>query len=270
MAMFRATSTSYWSDNEGRPVRFLGQGGYGHVTLVEFSPVFPSETEQYLAKKTSLMSKAESIRREIRILCHFNVPNIVRPATPFVYTETVDGLEACSIYLEYASKGTLSDVIKENGGRLREKHVKCFTRMILRGLMALHAEGYVHCDLKPANILAFPSKAVGEICELKISDFGSAKEPAEDGFLTDNKICPGTLLYMSSESIGPGSRILSALDIWSLGCVVLEMFGASCFLRTVPEDISDDAKDFISRCMKVNPAERWSAEWLMRHAFLTR
>ncbi|XP_010535239.1 PREDICTED: mitogen-activated protein kinase kinase kinase 1-like [Tarenaya hassleriana] len=267
MTMFRSTSTSYWSDNEGKPVRFLGQGGYGYVTLVEFSSVFPSETEEKLAKKTSLMSKADSMHREIRILCHCNVPNIVRPATPFIYTKTVNGVEACSINLKYASKGTLSDVIKENDGRLRQKHVKCFTRMILRRLMALHAEGYVHCDLKSANILAFPSKAVGEICELKISDFGLAKEPTEDGFLTDNRICPGTLLYMPPESIGPGSRILSALDIWSLGCVVLEMFGASCFPRTVPGDISDDAKDFVSRCMKVNPAERWSTEWLMRIPF---
>ncbi|XP_010542110.1 PREDICTED: mitogen-activated protein kinase kinase kinase YODA-like [Tarenaya hassleriana] len=269
MTTLRAASTSYWSNNE-EPVRSLGQGGYGYVTLVKFSSIFPSETEQYLAKKTSPMSKAESIRREIRILCHFNVPNIVKPATPFVYTETIDDVPACSIYLEYASKGTLSDIIKENGGRLREKHVKCFTRMILRGLIALHTEGYVHCDLKPTNILAFPSKAVGEICELKISDFGTAKEPHEDGFLTDNRICPGTLLYMPPESIGPGSRISSALDIWSLGCMVLEMFGASCFFRTVPEDISDDAKDFVSRCMKVNPSERWNAESLMRHTFLTR
>ncbi|ESQ51198.1 hypothetical protein EUTSA_v10017958mg, partial [Eutrema salsugineum] len=88
-------------------------------------------------------------------------------------------------------------------------------RMILQGLEARHAKGYVHCDLKPGNIILFHSTTFGEPFDLKLADFA-----LPCGFMF-----PGTPHYMPPESLGPNGLIDPALDIWSLGCVVYEMFG---------------------------------------------
>ncbi|KAF2309370.1 hypothetical protein GH714_001785 [Hevea brasiliensis] len=85
--------------------------------------------------------------------------------------------------------------------------------MILKGLSSIHNNGYVHCDLKPANILVFPSDQ--QDFQLKIADFGLAKEPDEGNsrkFFYQYTF-RGTPLYMSPESIKL-AEISPALNIW--------------------------------------------------------
>ncbi|KAF2309352.1 hypothetical protein GH714_001699 [Hevea brasiliensis] len=127
-----------------------------------------------------------------------------------------------NLLLEYAPGGSLADLINKYGGKIPECDVRRYTRMILKGLSSIHNNGYVHCDLKPANILVFPSDQ--QDFQLKIADFGLAKEPDEDNsrkFFYQYTF-RGTPLYMSPESV-KHAEISPALDIWSLGCIVIEM-----------------------------------------------
>lgn len=76
--------------------------------------------------------------------------------------------------MEYASAGTLKSLIKQCGDKgLPEKTVRCYTRMILKGLDHMHTRGYIYWDLKPNNILAFRSDDDQDGCySLKLADIG--------------------------------------------------------------------------------------------------
>ncbi|WZY92851.1 hypothetical protein YC2023_065180 [Brassica napus] len=96
----------------------------------------------------------------------------------------------------------------------------------------------------------------------------------------------GTPIYMSPESIRDGVADMS-LDLWSVGCLVLEMYTVvipwegvnldllATLLRCgaapeIPESLPSDAKEFIQTCFSREPEERGSAIELMSHPFLSR
>lgn len=180
-----------------------------------------------------------------------------------------------------------------NGGRLAEPQIAVATRMILKGLRSVHASGVVHCDLKPDNILAFrPDFSTGyEFPRLKVADFGIAKFPDYDEH--DKEIFSfskfrGTPAYMSPEAVRE-QMVTPALDIWSLGCIVIEMFTGRIavndyyhhqldqlalklgFLREgpkIPAEISVTGRDFLHRCLATDPSVRSTAEELLKHPFV--
>uniref|UniRef100_A0A8D0EFB5 U2AF homology motif kinase 1 n=1 Tax=Salvator merianae TaxID=96440 RepID=A0A8D0EFB5_SALMN len=97
-------------------------------------------------------------------------------------------------------------------------------RDILEALAFLHHKGYVHADLKPRNILWSPE----EEC-FKLIDFGlSFKEGNQDVkyIQTDGYRAPEAELqnYLSKAGVQGGTECTSAVDLWSLGIVLLEMF----------------------------------------------
>ena len=74
-----------------------------------------------------------------------------------------------NLLLEYASGGTLSDLIKKLGGvGLHDSDIKRYTKSMLKGLSHVHDCGYVHCDLKPENVLLVSSTNEGFV--VKIGD----------------------------------------------------------------------------------------------------
>uniref|UniRef100_M4DC57 Protein kinase domain-containing protein n=2 Tax=Brassica campestris TaxID=3711 RepID=M4DC57_BRACM len=160
--------------------------------------------------------------------------------------------------------------------------------MVLEGLVSIHDHGYVHCDIKPDNILVFPSSSLRQNSyEVKICDFGNALEIGEVPLCWEiNFPWLGTAIYMSPESVRDGIAHVS-LDLWSVGCLVLEMYTgvipwegleldeiATRLLSgkspEIPETVPCDAKDFIQTCFSRNPEERGSAHELLLHPFLPR
>ncbi|CAH2061659.1 unnamed protein product [Thlaspi arvense] len=194
--------------------------------------------------------------------------------------------------MEYAAAGSLTSFMQTRS--LSDTMIKDFTRMIFRGLVSVHNHGYVHCDLKPDNLLVFPRQedddvgggGVKEVSyELKISDFGMSTKVGEDfGFWEFDSPFLGTPLYMLPESIHY-SVAEEPLDLWSLGCVVLEMYtgkppwpfeNSKKLLRhlsneeapEIPESLPWDARQFLQTCFAKNPVERGSASGLLNHQFL--
>ncbi|XP_063154638.1 serine/threonine-protein kinase Kist [Candoia aspera] len=97
-------------------------------------------------------------------------------------------------------------------------------RDVLEALTYLHHKGYVHADLKPRNILW----SAEEEC-FKLIDFGlSFKEGNQDVkyIQTDGYRAPEAELqnYLSKAGVQGGTECTSAVDLWSLGIVLLEMF----------------------------------------------
>ncbi|CAN7014017.1 unnamed protein product [Brassica oleracea var. botrytis] len=199
--------------------------------------------------------------------------NTVRATSPAVSYETMpfNNVKVCSIHMEVAPHGSLKDMLTKAGGTLPENVIGYCIFQVLEGLRDLHQHGYVHCDLKPENILIFPSYAQEELCELKLGDFGSAKEPngpdPVDGSLFEDN--PG---YLAPEAVGPRGVISSAVDIWSLGTMVIEMMGItiSGWSDYVPGTLSQMTWDFVRRCRVRNPRARATAEELMSHSFVNQ
>ncbi|XP_058111649.1 mitogen-activated protein kinase kinase kinase 20-like [Magnolia sinica] len=185
-----------------------------------------------------------------------------------------------NLFLEYIPGRTLADVIKATPHGLPESNVRSYTKSILLGLNYIHERGYVHCDIKPQNLLVCSSS------EIKIADFGLSKKAGVSVY-GDNHV-RGTPLYVSPESVGWSEYDLP-VDIWALGCVVVEMavrktaweclinvntsnllfqIGFTKRLPEIPECLSEEGKDFLSRCFIKDPKKRWTAKMLLNHAFI--
>lgn len=260
----------------------LGTGSSGSVYLA-----FDANRNK-LAVKTARVEKSSNLVKENRILEYFrDCPEIVGLYANEITVE--DGVRYYNLLLEYALGGDLLDLIDKDGGRISQESVlRRYTRMILNGLSYIHAKGIVHCDLKPENILAFPSE---DGYQLKITDFGLAKEAGEAASESKKYNYRGTPDYMSPESVPPRCEIETAMDIWSLGCVVLVMFTGEEMWRAtggevldpeeiirllastdvmpeIPKDMSEIGKDFLSKCLQRDPSKRWSAQKLLDHPYV--
>ena len=266
----------------------LGQGGFASVysATASTSVVFvdgngdcsfmPSE----FAVKSAEISESSSLRSELEIYSHLNSNSYVVRCYGDEITKSGDGKLYYNLLLEKCCGGSLGSRIRNSGGvGLPENDVRSYTRDIVRGLCYIHGRGYVHCDIKPDNILLVPTCC--NCFRAKIGDLGLAEvyfEPAANG-------CSGVRGTWRS-------------DIWALGCVVTEMITGKLLWREESEEeeeeeesdmkdllrriacgyelpelflskISEQGRDFCKRCLDRDINERWSALMLLRHPFLS-
>jgi serine/threonine protein kinase len=118
---------------------------------------------------------------------------------------------------------------------LMNYHSSTVINNVLEGLMYLHDEGWVHCDIKPDNFL------VGDEGNCKLIDFALAvKTPSKLGRMFGagkSKTIAGTRSYMSPEQIRRQS-LDNRSDIYSLGCMLTEIItGKVPFTGDSPEDL---------------------------------
>ncbi|CAH2060056.1 unnamed protein product [Thlaspi arvense] len=265
----------------------LGKGSYGSVSL--YKGQHAGETG-YAAVKTSDEKHAESLYREFRILSELNgCPRIVKCyGTKVAEKLNEQGSISYCFPMEYASGGSLRSFMDTfEDKKLPDPLIREFTCMILQGLATIHRHGYVHCDLKPGNILVFPSLVCRNGAwvfsyELKISDFGATRRDGDSSWWQPHRPVAGTAIYMSPESISHGETG-KGLDLWSLGCVVLEMYTGkrpwwhtnydledlkNCNEPLIPSDLPFDAKLFLMTCFAFEADDREDAMTLLRHSFL--
>ncbi|KAK7846844.1 mitogen-activated protein kinase kinase kinase 18 [Quercus suber] len=225
----------------------------GHGSSATVSLATSDNSGDIFAVKSSELSKSKFLQREQKILSSLNSPRIVSYKGCDITTES--NMVMYNIIMEYISGGTLTDAIRNHGGCLKESVIGYYTRQVAQGLEYLHSQGLVHCDIKGRNILISEDGA-------KIADFGCAKwvDKVEEGF---------------------------ACDIWALGCTIIEMatggapwpnvadpvsvlyqIGYSGELPEFPRFLSEQAKDFLGKCLRRSPKERWTASQLLKHPFL--
>lgn len=150
--------------------------------------------------------------REIEIERRLKHPNIL----PILDAGTRDGLPYCT--MPFVEGETLRDRVRREK-QLPLDDVVEIARQVALALDHAHAEGVVHRDVKPANIL-LPREG-GAI----LADFGIARAMtiAAGDRITDSGIAVGTPEYMSPEQATLTSALDARSDIYALGCVAYEM-----------------------------------------------
>lgn len=91
-----------------------------------------------------------------------------------------------------------------------------------RGIAEVHAEGLIHCDLKPDNL--FLATQIGEAAVIKLIDFGISKSSVKSSTeASPPKGCVGSPQYMSPEQFKLESGVDIRTDVWSLGVTFYEL-----------------------------------------------
>jgi mitogen-activated protein kinase kinase kinase len=199
--------------------QLIGKGTYGRVylgmnaTTGEFLAVKEVEVNPTAAKgdKNKMREMVAALDQEIDTMQHLDHVNIVQ------YLGCERKETSISIFLEYISGGSIGSCLRKHG-KFEESVVSSLTRQTLSGLAYLHREGILHRDLKADNILL----DLDGTC--KISDFGISKKT--DNIYGNDKSnnMQGSVFWMAPEVVRSQGKGYSAkVDIWSLGCVVLEM-----------------------------------------------
>lgn len=265
--------------------QLIGKGTFGRVylgmniTTGELIAVKQVEVNAKAAgsDKEKIKELVKSLDQEIDTMQHLDHPNIVQ------YLGCERKEYSISIFLEYISGGSISSCLRKHG-KFEECVVSSLTRQTLGGLAYLHREGILHRDLKADNILL----DLDGTC--KISDFGISKK-SDNIYGNDvTNSMQGSVFWMAPEVIrSQGQGYSAKVDIWSLGCVVLEMFagrrpwskeeviGAIYKLGSlnqappIPEDVSGvisvEALSFMYDCFTIDPTDRPTAETLLRAPF---
>eukprot|EP00250_Pteridium_aquilinum_P018030 c23904_g1_i2 orf=378-2609(-) len=251
----------------------LGSGTFGHVYNG-----FHSESGQSCAIKEVLIipgsekskESAKQLKQEVSLLSQMKHANIVQ------YYGCEMAEDRLFIYLEFMSNGSIHNIIQRYGP-LSESCIRVYTRQILLGLSYLHGKNTVHRDIKGANIL------VDKGGEVKLADFGMAKHISDQSFLLSFK---GSPYWMAPEVLTTKNGYSFAVDIWSLGCTVLEMatgkppwsqfegvaalfkIGNSKETPAIPEHLSEDTKMFVRSCLQRDPKKRPTADELLEQPFV--
>ncbi|VDB86477.1 unnamed protein product, partial [Peniophora sp. CBMAI 1063] len=261
----------------------IGKGNFGRVYLAmnvttgEMIAVKQVEIPRTASDRGDARQAnvVEALKLESETLKDLDHPNIVQYLG---FEETATFL---SIFLEYVPGGSVGGILRKYG-RFDEDVTKSFTSQILAGLEYLHSKGILHRDMKADNVLV---EQTG-IC--KISDFGISKRMEDINGQAETAM-QGTVFWMAPEVVNTGKRgYNSKVDIWSVGCIVLEMWAGERPWREkeamavivmlynakqappVPQglDLSELALDFRAKCFAVNPDERPTAAELRKHPYL--
>lgn len=267
----------------------IGSGSFGTVYLgmnsttgelmavkqVELKPLFDDAESQQNPKQKQQQKQihekiVEALQHEMKLLSELHHENIV------TYLGSNSDESNLNIFLEYVPGGSLNTMLS-NYGPFEEPLIRNFTRQILIGLNYLHSKNIIHRDIKGANIL------IDLKGEVKISDFGISKKLTPNS-ASKRASLQGSVYWMAPEVVKQQATTTKA-DIWSVGCLVIEMFTAkhpfpnfsqmqAIFkigthnIPDIPRWCSNQAKEFLNETFKLDYEKRLSANGLLELDFM--
>lgn len=188
----------------------IDEGTYGVVYRAK-----DKKTGEIVALKKVKMEKERegfplTSLREINILLSFHHPSIV-DVKEVVVGSNLDSIFMVMEYMEHDLKG-LMETMKQP---FSQSEVKCLMLQLLEGIKYLHDNWVLHRDLKTSNLL------LNNRGELKICDFGLARQYGSP--LKPYTHLVVTLWYRAPELLLGAKQYSTAIDMWSLGCIMAEL-----------------------------------------------
>lgn len=160
--------------------------------------------------------------REVKILKalkHKNIVKLLEIVTSKEQNEIPKNVFMVFEYHEY----DLTGILETGEIRLTQDHIKSWSHQLLQGVHFMHVNKILHRDLKSSNIL------ISRNGELKIADWGLARSWNESMKHLTNPVV--TLWYRSIELLLGCKDYDTKIDMWSVGCIIAEMFRRSGLLK---------------------------------------
>ncbi|KAH8673981.1 kinase-like domain-containing protein [Xylariales sp. PMI_506] len=273
----------FFSDRYSISNRVIGTGSFGTVRLA---------TE--MASGRQLTCKIVDLRkfwghqnrgvlnqlvREAEILGKIRHPNILSFESAFRSRNTM------FIFTELACGGDLFSMLSSRGEVLSEGETRFVMNQVVRGIAYLHSHGLAHRDVKPENIFFASGPDLNS--RVIIGDLGSSKAAAWGEF----KSAVGTELYQAPEVYSHCVAYSEAIDLWAVGIMILYIFSPkardhlkqlktfdqdivdvflnqACNFQNCYESMSDSGRDFVRKCLRVDPKDRITASEAKKHLWI--
>lgn len=252
----------------------IGRGKFGVVHVCKEK----STGTRLAAKFIQIVKKGDrrNIEREVHMMNVLRHPKIAQLYGAYEFDRTF-----CMV-MELVEGGELFDRVLDEKFILTEKACSIFMRQICDAIGYIHSNNIVHLDLKPENILCLTESGN----RIKIIDFGLARE-----YDPDNKL---QVLFGTPEFVAPEvvnfEAISFATDMWSVGVIAYVLvsglspfageddiqtmanitIGRYDFLDEAFDTVSEEAIDFINRCLVKEQKERINAEEALKHKWIKR
>lgn len=266
-------------------IKVLGRGGMGCVTLARDEKSGRSVAIKTLLPEVAVTDQAlRRFMREIDVAAALDHPNIVR----FLASGTNNGaVYLVSEFVEGADAARLADA---QGGRLPYRQVIDIVVQSLDALAYAHGKGYIHRDIKEANILV---SGTAPNLTAKLTDFGLAKSFTQSGMsgITMAGDMAGTFAYMPPEQIKDFRNVRPTSDIYAMGMTAYSLLGGDTALdigakqdvaatvkaifespiiplRHRAPEVSERVAEVIERALAKDPAHRWQSAGAMRTALM--
>jgi len=259
--------------------RTLGQGAFATVKLATELATQKTWAVKVIKRSALSQSDSEALKSELAIVQKLHHPNVV------AVHEIYNGKVNCFIIMECCSGGEMFDRIISKEHYSEAEAVRAAVQM-LQAINYCHEQGVVHRDLKPENLL-YSSPA--EDAELKLADFGLARSIKPSELLhnqcgTPGYVAPEVLLSTSDHGYD------FECDLWSIGVIVFillcgyppfydddndVLFHQICdanyeFGSPYWDEVSEDAKDLISKLLVADPKKRLTAQQALAHTWCSR
>ncbi len=247
-----------------RVLRTVGKGGFGAVYLVEDSAIEEEIILKILNPQLSLdETAAQRFVRELKLTRRITHRNVIR------IHDFIDLDGAYAVSMEYFPGRDLRAILAQEGplDPARALHI---AGQVLEGLAAAHAEGVIHRDIKPGNILVDANDTA------KVVDFGLASARQTAGTrLTQSGLLIGSPEYMAPEQISD-EAVDHRSDLYALGIVLYEAlsgvrpYSAETPVKVLFQHLEGQAEplnrrvpalppgvcDLVHRAMARNPGDR--------------
>ncbi|KAL7712949.1 Cyclin-dependent kinase C-2 [Entamoeba marina] len=153
--------------------------------------------------------------REIQLLQSIKHDNIVELLDVIYDSSFINGRGSVSLIFEYMPQDLASVLADDNiMNNIPLGQLKGYMHQLLIAVNYLHNNNILHRDIKTGNLL------ISNTGSLKLTDFGLSRRFNESGIYTENIV---TLWYRSPELLLGEVNYSTSVDMWSIGCVFLEI-----------------------------------------------
>lgn len=200
----------------------VGQGTYGSVFVGA-----DKKTGEIVALKRINTEQEENgfpitALREVKILKALEHPNVVKLKEIVTSKEQNEIPKNVFMVFEY-HEYDLTGILETTEIRFTQDHIKSWSMQLLRGVNYMHINNIIHRDLKASNLL------INRKGELVIADWGLARSwGSHMKHLTNGVV---TLWYRPIELLLGCKQYSPKIDMWSVGCIIAEMFRRSGLLK---------------------------------------
>jgi serine/threonine-protein kinase len=216
----------------------IGSGGMGDVYLAE-----DSKLHRRVALKSirADLCRNKEIRKRIERECLLHARVGAHPHIVTLFDKLENG-DDINLVMEYVEGESLQEVFREsvrNGGEFSRNDALSIAAQVLDALSRIHAQGVVHRDIKPDNVML--TRDDSGTYQAKLMDFGIARLQDDEqatALTAAEGSGPGTPIYMAPEQIDPQTygHVSPATDIYAVGVMLYHLLtGAPPFKGTLTE-----------------------------------